>query len=67
MAKRNGNGNKKGPKKTTVGRDVPLPSTLPENLKPYDINNDGVLDYKEKRIMAEGKKMATLLKKAPRN
>ena len=67
MAKRNGNGKKKGPKKTTVGRDVPLPKTLPENLKPYDINNDGVLDDKEKRIMVESKKMVRLLKKAPRN
>jgi len=66
MAKRNGNGNKRA-KKPTVGRDVPLPKTLPENLKPYDINNDGVLDDKEKRIMAEGKKVVSLLKKAPRN
>jgi hypothetical protein len=32
-------------------RDVPLPKTLPADLKPYDTNNDGVLDAKERRIM----------------
>ena len=65
MAKRNGNGNKRA-KKQMVGRDRPLPSTLPADLKPYDINNDGVLDDKEKRIMVESKKMVRLLKKAPK-
>jgi len=60
-------GNKRKHKMPMVSRDVPLPKTLPENLKPYDINNDGVLDDKEKRIMVESKKMVRLLKKAPRN
>ena len=49
-----------------IKRDIPLPKTLPSHLKPYDINNDGVLDDKEKRIMVEGKKVVRLLKKAPR-
>ncbi len=50
-----------------IKRDVPLPKTLPSHLKPYDTNNDGVLDANEKRIMEGSKKMVRLLKKAPRN
>lgn len=41
MAKRNGS------KNSTIGRDVPLPPSLPEHLVPYDTNNDGVLSEKE--------------------
>ena len=43
--------NKRNLKKPMKKRDVPLPKTLPEDLKPYDTNNDGVLDAKERRIM----------------
>lgn len=34
-------------KKPTAGRDVPLPTTLPKHLIPYDTNNDGVISEKE--------------------
>ena len=34
-------------KKQTAGRDVPLPTTLPKHLIPYDTNNDGVISEKE--------------------
>ena len=48
----NGNGNKNRRAKRvevrTTGRDIPLPSTLPKHLKPYDINNDGVLSEEER-------------------
>lgn len=52
MAKRNGN---KTAKKPTVGRDMPLPRTLPEHLKPYDTNNDGVLSKEERIAMQRAK------------
>ena len=57
-----GDGKKKANKKTTlknpmVSRDVPLPPTLPENLKPYDTNNDGVLSEKERIDMNFMKRM----------
>jgi len=68
-----GNGNKKenkrslnkpmGLNKPIVSRDIPLPKTLPADLKPYDTNNDGVLDYKEKRSMELKKRSQDLLKK----
>jgi hypothetical protein len=53
MAKRNGN---KTAKKPTVGRDMPLPRTLPEHLKPYDANNDGVLSKEERIAMVRAKR-----------
>ena len=33
--------------------DTPLTPTLPEHLKPYDLNRDGVLDSREKKLMRE--------------
>lgn len=57
MAKRNGN--KKNP--AMARRDRPLPSTLPEDLKPYDTNNDGVLS-KEERIAMQRAKTKSKLK-----
>ena len=44
-------GNKRKHKMPMVSRDVPLPKTLPENLKPYDTNNDGVLSERERLNM----------------
>ena len=52
-----GNGKKKKnvkkPQKKKVSdfRDIPLPKTLPEDLKPYDTNNDGVLSERERLKM----------------
>jgi hypothetical protein len=66
MAKRNGKidkranklqGRSKRPRPTvadnrpTVGRDKPLPPTLPSHLKPYDTNNDGVISQEERIAM----------------
>lgn len=59
MAKRNGNG-KKIDKKPTAGRDMPLPRTLPEHLKPYDTNNDGVLSEEERIAMEKAKRLEKL-------
>lgn len=43
--------NKRSLKKPKVSRDVPLPRTLPADLKPYDTNNDGVLSERERLNM----------------
>ena len=58
-----GNGNGKGNRsprrnKEMARRDRPLPSTLPADLKPYDTNNDGVLDAKERLAMKIAKERA---------
>lgn len=55
MPKINGNGKNRGNQrrhdKPMVGRDRPLPPTLPADLKPYDTNNDGVLSTEERSAM----------------
>ncbi len=55
MAKRNGNGKSKTARSKTARRDIPLPSTLPQDLKPYDTNNDGVLSEEERLAMRKTK------------
>lgn len=49
--KKKENNRRRSLNKPMESRDVPLPKTLPADLKPYDTNNDGVLDAKERRIM----------------
>ena len=49
--------------KSMKSRDVPLPKTLPADLKPYDTNNDGVLDAKERRSMELQKRKEELINK----
>lgn len=51
MAKRNGNGNGKKIGNKRERKDIPLPKTLPTDLKPYDTNNDGVLSTEERSAM----------------
>ena len=71
MAKRNGKIDKRGNKRPRptmvdkglkVSRDKPLPPTLPNDLKPYDTNNDGVLS-KEERLAMRREKAKQQMKK----
>ena len=71
MPKINGNGKNRGNQrrhdKPMVGRDRPLPPTLPADLKPYDTNNDGVLSTEERSAMMRAKsKMKTKEKRSKR-
>lgn len=51
MAKRNGKVNPRRNNKPMTRKDIPLPKTLPADLKPYDTNNDGVLSTEERSAM----------------
>ncbi len=51
MPKRNGKVNPRRNNKPMTSRDMPLPKTLPADLKPYDTNNDGVLSTEERSAM----------------
>ena len=65
-----GDGKKKETLKSRMeSRDVPLPRTLPADLKPYDTNNDGVFSEKERlkmNLMKRREERAEEMKKPKR-
>lgn len=61
--KKKENNRRRSRNKPMKSRDVPLPKTLPAELKPYDTNNDGVLDAKERRSMELQKRKKDLMNK----